>query len=205
MKRYITFFIVLVSFYYACTISLSPKSAQGKVGDNIDFKITVDHIHLPCLLAIDATEFKYDKVSLLKESVWDSLNPTTFEKTITVRLDREGEGEIDVSRTCPIRTSEAKAAIDIKGKAQATDLTIVLAETKKWLIALSKGDTTSLQNIKSLREWLLGNYETYLPKKNSEKTREKISEFIRKLDKVLALADSLKIAATEASKSEILK
>jgi len=205
MKRYIIFFISLISIYYACNISISPKSAQGAVGDNIDFKILVKHIHLPCLLAMNATEFEYDKVSLLKESAWDSINPVTYEKTITVRLDQAGKGEIDANRTCPIRTSEEKVAIDIKGKAQGTDLTAVLVETKKWLSSVSKGDTLSLQNLKSLKEWLTGNYETYLSKSNPEKTRKIITELIGKLDKVLILADSLKQAAIEAAKSEILK
>ena len=205
MKRYIIFLICLISAFYACTISLSPKSAKGAVGDNIDFTITVKHIHLPCLLAMNATEFKYDKVSLLKESAWDSINPVTYEKTITVRLDQAGKGEINVSRTCPIRTSDAIVNIDITGTSQRTDLTTVLSETKKWLSAVSKGDTFSLQNLKSLKEWLTGNYETYLPKANPETTKKKITEFIGKLNKVLILADSLRQAALDASKSDLLK
>jgi hypothetical protein len=205
MKRYIIFLISFISIYFACTISISPKSAQGAVSDNIDFTITVKHIHLPCLLAMDATEFKYDKVSLIKESAWDSINPVTYEKTITVRLDQAGKGEINVSRTCPIRTSDAKVNIDITGTSRKTDLTTVLSETKKWLSALSKGDTLSLQNLKSLKEWLAGNYETYLPKTNPEKTKKKITEFIKSLDKILILADSLRQAALDASKSDLLK
>jgi hypothetical protein len=205
MRRYIIFFIALVSSYFACTISLTPKSAQGSVGENIDFKVTVKHIHLPCLLAIDATEFTYDKVTLVKETDWDTINPITFEKTITVRLDQAGKGEINVSRTCPIRTSDAKVNIDIAGISQKTDLTVVLGETKKWLVALSKGDSTSLGQLKSLREWLSGNAETYLPKKNAEETQKKLAKFLARLDKVLALADSLKQATIEATKSEILK
>jgi hypothetical protein len=205
MIRHIIFFIALVSIYYACTISLSPKSAQGSIGDNIDFKITVKHIHLPCLLAINATEFKYDKVTLLKETGWDTINAVTFEKTITVRLDHEGKGEIDVSRTCPIRTSEVKVNIDITGTKLGTDLTAVLGETKKWLVAVSKGDTASLGHLKSLKEWLIGNSETYLPKTNTEQTHKKFAKFLARLDKVLALADSLKQAALDASKSAILK
>ena len=201
MKRYINFVVGLVSIYYACTISISPKSAQGEIGDKLDFKITVKHIHLPCLLAINATEFKYDKVSLLKESAWDSINPITFEKTITVRLDRDGKGEIDVSRTCPIRTSEAKVEIEIKGK----DLTAVLAETKKWLEAASNGDTISLNRLKSLQEWFSGNYEMYLPKKNTDQWRKNFLQFLNKLKKLVVLVDSLKVVASEVSKSEILK
>ena len=205
MTRYILIFICLISAFYACTISISPKSAQGAVGENVDFKVLVKHIHLPCLLAMDATDFKYDKVSLIKESAWDSINPVTYEKTITVRLDQAGKGEINISRTCPIRTSDAIVNIDITGTSQKTDLTTVLSETKKWLSALSKGDTLSLQNLKSLKEWLTGNYETYLPKTNPEKTKKKITEFIGNLDKVLILADSLRQAAIEASKSDLLK
>ena len=203
MKKYITILVVLVSVYFACNISITPRTTQGSVGDKLDFKVTVKHIHLPCLLAINATEFKYDNVSLIKESGWDSINPVTFEKTITVRLDREGKGGIEVSRTCPIRTSEAKVAIDIKGTGKETDLTTVIAETKKWVSTLSKGDTLSLQNLKSLKEWLSGNYETYLPKTSPESTRKKIAKFLVELDEVLALADSLKKAASELAKSEI--
>lgn len=205
MRRYIIFFILLVSSYFACTISLTPKSAQGSVGENIAFKVTVKHIHLPCLLAIDATEFKYDKVTLVKETEWDTINPITFEKTITVRLDQAGKGEINVSRTCPIRTSDAKVNIDIAGISQKTDLTTVLGETKKWLVALSKGDSASLGQLKSLREWLSGNAETYLPKKNAEEMKKNLAKFLARLDKVLALADSLKQATIKATKSEILK
>ena len=205
MRRYIIFFIVLVGSFYACTISLSPKSAKGTVGENIDFKIKVQHIHLPCLLAVDATEFKYDKVTLVKETKWDTINPITFEKTITVRLDQAGKGEINVSRTCPIRTSDAKVNIDIAGISRKTDLNAVLNETKKWLVALSKGDSASLGQLKSLREWLSGNAATYLPKTNAENTQKKLAKFLARLDKVLALADSLKQATIEATKSEILK
>ncbi len=205
MKRYIITIIGLVSIYYACTISISPKSAQGAVGDNINFRVIVKHIHLPCLLAMDATEFKYDKVSLIKESAWDSINPITYEKTITVRLDQAGKGEINISRTCPIRTSDAKVNIDITGTSQKTDLTTVLSETKKWLSGLSKSDTLSLQNLKSLKEWLAGNYGAYLPKTNPEKMKKKIIEFIKDLDKVLILADNLRQTALDVSKSDLLK
>ena len=205
MRSYIIFFIALVSSYYACTISLAPKSAQGSVGDNIDFKITVKHIHLPCLLVINATDFKYDKVTLLKETEWDTINPITFEKTITVRLDQAGKGEISVSRTCPIRTSDAKVNIDIAGISRKTDLNAVLSETKKWLVAMSKGDSASLGQLKSLREWLSGNAETYLPKKNAKETQKNLSKFLTRLDKVLALADSLKQTTIEATKSEIFR
>lgn len=205
MKRHILIFICLISAFYACTISISPKSAKGAVGDNIDFKVLVKHIHLPCLLVMDATEFKYDKVSLIKETAWDSINPVTYEKTITVRLDQAGKGEINVSRTCPIRTSDAIVNIDITGTSQKTDLTTVLSETKKWLSEVSKGDTFSLQNLKSLKEWLVGNYKNYLPKTNPEKTKKKITEFIKSLDKILILADSLSQAALDAAKNDLLK
>lgn len=197
-KRYANLLIILVSYFYACNITISPKTTQGKIGDTINFKVVVKNIHLPCLLAMGASEFKFDKVSLLKETSWDTINSVTFEKSITVRLNYQGKGEIVISRVCPIRTSEVKATIEIKGNDQADELSLVLKEIKKWLLNLSKGDTLSLRNLKSLREWLFANSATYLPKTNQTEVEKKIEQFLAQLDKVLAISDSLKKAASEA-------
>jgi len=204
MKRCANLLIVFIGLFYACNISISPNPAKGAVGDTLNFKVIVNNIHLPCLLAISATEFKLNKVSLVKETDWDTINSVTFEKTITVQLNDAGKGEITISRTCPIRTSEAKVTIDIKGKDQLPEtghnLSEKLQEAKKYLMILSKGDTLSLNKLKSLQKWLLEN----LPKTNQTET-QKIKQFLAQLDKVLAIADSLKKAAQEAIKSEILR
>lgn len=192
MRKYLLFLIGLISIYYPCTITIAPKSASGWVGDSIKFKITVKNIHLPCLLTINATQFNYDKVSLIKASDWDTINVTTFEKTILVRLERSGVGEISISRTCPIRTSEAKVTIDIKQKEVKNTFTSVTKEIKQLLVAISQNDSL-IQRLKSLRAWLTD---------SSELKDEKL---LRELNKILILADSLKKKAMEVSKSAILK
>ncbi|MEO0113882.1 MAG: hypothetical protein ABIK93_00205 [candidate division WOR-3 bacterium] len=200
MRRIIITSIALLGIFYACNISVVPQTASGVVGDSLEFKVIVKNIHLPCLLAIEATQFKFDKVSLQKESDWDSVNVTTFEKKITVRLDRAGQGFIDASRTCPIRTSTAKATIEIKEKYRAKELTAILEEAKILLKAFSDDDTSKLHSLRSLKESLSNHVKALLKEKDQTEIKKQITRLKVQLEKVLILADSLRKTCEEALK-----
>ncbi|MCS7250302.1 MAG: hypothetical protein N2323_02525 [candidate division WOR-3 bacterium] len=112
MKKILVFLIL--SLVYPCVISFKPNTLKGKVGEIKTITIEVKNIHTPCLLTIDETYFEYENVKPVSISKWDTLKPNLFQKVISIKLLKEGKGNIKLKRSCPIQVSQGKVEILIE-------------------------------------------------------------------------------------------
>lgn len=85
----------------ACTITITPDSATGYVGDILTFTIDVQKTHRTCLIPIDETEINLKGMELVSQTLWQQVSSEVHRKDISVRLTEVGEGLIEVIRECP--------------------------------------------------------------------------------------------------------
>ncbi|MFC1905039.1 4Fe-4S binding protein [Chloroflexota bacterium] len=100
----------------ACTITITPDSASGNVGDTITFTIDVQKTHRTCLIPIDETEINLRGMEIVSQSLWKAVSSEIHRKEITVRLTEVGEGLIEVSRECSKGGGFGSATVTIQGK-----------------------------------------------------------------------------------------
>jgi len=84
----------------ACIITISPGNSSGFVGDTLTFTINVQKTHRTCLVPIDETQIKLQKLEIVSQTGWKQISSEVNQKKITVRLKEVGEGSIEVIRIC---------------------------------------------------------------------------------------------------------
>ena len=60
----------------ACTITITPDSATGYVGDILTFTIDVQKTHRTCLTPIDETEINLRGMELVSQTLWQQVSLT---------------------------------------------------------------------------------------------------------------------------------
>lgn len=105
--------VLIPTAVLACDISIKTSSTTGYVGEQKNIVVQVKLTHRNCLTPIDETIIQATGATILAQSPWRAADSQTYEKTLTIRLDREGEATIKVIRECSKGGDVSQTTIDV--------------------------------------------------------------------------------------------
>lgn len=184
--------ISLIVSTEACSIKITPDKSFGLVGEEVKVTISVRNQHIPCPLAITASEISVDNGIIVSQTDWQKKNATDYEKSLIIKLTAVPKTSINVKRVCDIKTSQTIAQIEVKNSTPSDFKTINLnlkETTTKLLDELGK--------LYSLRS----NLKTISQSEKDPVQKKKISDIIIQLDSVIKYSQKFVIQCSLLLKS----
>lgn len=97
----------------ACDITVAPSSPTGYVGEQETVAIQVKLTHRNCVTPIEETLITATGATIVSQTPWQTVDSQTYRKSVTVRLDREGQATITAVRDCPKGGDTSQATIRV--------------------------------------------------------------------------------------------
>lgn len=102
MRKFLIFvLLILGGFAFACDFTFEPSSVNGKLGETVIIKVTIDKTHKNCsLTTMDEYHLEFTGVQLMGETPWKAVNSNTYEKWLKVSLSEAGSESIKIWKKC---------------------------------------------------------------------------------------------------------
>lgn len=166
----------------ACTIKITPEKSSGAVGDEIKVTVGVFNQHIPCRLDIDATQITVTGATITNQTAWLKKTATQYEKTLTIKLTTPPKAQVNVQRTCDIKTSQASAQIEITGN--------LVSDFKTVSQSVKESSNKLLEELAKL-SLMRSTLETLSATEKDPATKKKITDLAAKLDSVFKYSQKL--------------
>lgn len=172
----ITLLMILFSIMQACTIKITPEKTNGVVGEEIKVLLSVKNQHIPCPININESKISVSGATIVNQTEWNKKSTVEYEKSLTIKLTSAGKTEVNLNRSCDIKTLQTSATIEVKNNAplDVKSTTLSIKETTLKLL-------TELAKLSSLND----NLKTLSQAEKNATTKKNLAGISTQLDSIL--------------------